>query len=342
MTETQKILLTGITGFLGSHIAIQLLDKGYEVRGTLRDITRAESMRTIIAAHAKHIDKLSFFAADLTDAPVWDDATRGMNLVIHVASPLPQTLPKHENDLIIPAKEGTLNVMRAASKNGVRRVVLTSSTAAIVYGKERDQRSGWYDEDDWTDLTCKADTTPYPRSKTIAEKAAWDFFAKDDRGMDLVTVCPGTILGPVLESDTGTSANIVIKLMDGSSPGIPRIGFDVVDVRSVADLHIKAMEAPAAAGERFIGSAGFLSFQDIADILRREYPDRKIPKHILPDWFVRLYSFVEPKLKPILNDLSVERRVDHSKAERLLGWKPIPPGEAVLGCAESLCRLNLV
>jgi dihydroflavonol-4-reductase len=342
MKETPKVLLTGITGFLGSHIAIQLLDRGYEVRGTLRDFARIESMRKIIAAHTKHTEKLSFFAAGLTDASVWDDATSVMNFVIHVASPLPQTLPKQEDDLIIPAKEGTLNVLKAASKNGVQRVVLTSSTAAIVYGKERGNRSGWYDEDDWTDVTCKADTTPYARSKTIAEKAAWDFLAKDGRGMELVTVCPGTILGPVLESDIGTSANIVLKMLDGSSPGIPRIGFDVVDVRSVADLHLRAMEEPAAAGGRFIGSAGFLSFRDIADILRREYPDRKIPKHTLPDWFVRLYSLVEPKLKPILNDLSVERRVDHSKAERLLGWKPLPPGEAVLGCAESLCRLNLV
>lgn len=221
-------------------------------------------------------------------------------------------------------------------------MVLTSSTGAIVYGKEREKRSGLYDERDWTDVTCKSDTTPYYRSKTIAEKAAWEFIARDGSGMELVTVCPGTMLGPVLESDFGTSANIVIKMMDGSSPAIPGIGFDVVDVRSVAELHIKAMEAPAAAGERFIGSAGFLTFRDVADILRQEYPDMRIPKRTMPDWFVRLFSLVEPALKPLLNDLSVERRVNHSKAERILGWKPIPPREAVTACAESLCRLNLV
>lgn len=342
MAERESVLLTGITGFLGSHTAIQLLNKGYAVRGTLRDMARAESMRHVIAAHAQTVDHLSFFEAELTDAAVWEGATAGMDFVMHVASPFPRKLPKHEDELIRPARDGVLNVLRAAARNGVKRVVQTSSIAAIIYGKERGRRSGVYNETDWTDLSRRADTAPYLRSKTIAEKAAWDFMAANDGKMKLSVVCPGAILGPVLEKDFGTSANIVIKMMDGSSPAIPRLGFDVVDVRSVADLHIRAMELPEAAGERFIASEGFLWFKEVAEILRQHYPDKKIPKRVLPDWCVRLFSYVESTLKPILLDLSVERRVDHAKAVKLLGWNPMPPGEAVLACAESLRALNIV
>lgn len=342
MAERQSVLLTGVTGFLGSHIAIQLLNKGYAVRGTLRDMVRAESIRKVIATHAPVADHLSFFEAELTDSAVWDRATAGMDFVMHVASPFPRKLPKHEDDLIKPARDGVINVMRAALKNGVKRVIQTSSMGAIIYGKERNQRSCVYTENHWTDIDFKADTTPYLRSKTIAEKAAWHFIAANPGGTELSVICPGAILGPVLEEDFGTSANIVIKIMDGSSPAIPRIGFDIVDVRSVADLHIRAMESSKAAGERFIASEGFLWFKEVAEILRQRYPDKKIPKRILPDWCVRLFSYVEPALKPVLLDLGVERRVDHSKAVKVLEWNPLPPKEAVIACAESLSALHIV
>jgi dihydroflavonol-4-reductase len=251
-------------------------------------------------------------------------------------------LPKHEDDLILPAKKGTLNILEAAAKNGVTRVVLTSSSGAITYGREKSKRSATYTEKDWTDVTNKKDTTPYFRSKTIAEKAAWDFISADNSGLELSTICPGAILGPILEKDFGTSANIVIKTMDGSSPAIPKIGYDVVDVRSAADLHLRAMEMEEASGERFIGAAGYLSFKDVADILREKYPDRKIPKSQLPNFATRLISNFEKTLKPILIDLDVERKLDSSKARRLLNWQPISPKEAVLACAESLVELNIL
>jgi len=340
--KNKKVLLTGVTGFLGSHTAIQLLNKGYEVIGTLRNMKRADEIKQIIAKNTDNIDKLYFAEADLMDENIWDDLVSEVQNVIHIASPFPRELPKNEDELIKPAKAGTINILKAASKHGLRRVVLTSSSGAIAYGKEKSNRKAMFDENHWTDVTNTKDSTPYFRSKTIAEKAAWDFINNDTSGLELTTICPGAILGPILEKDFGTSANIVIKAMDGSSPAIPKIGFDMVDVRSVADLHIRAMENPEAAGERFVGSAGFLSFKEVASILREKYPDKKVPKFSLPDFIIRLFSNIDKTIKPILVDLGTERKVNNKKAIKLLGWEPIPAKDAVLACAESAIRLSLV
>ncbi|MEN0050276.1 MAG: aldehyde reductase [Bacteroidota bacterium] len=338
----KKVLLTGVTGFLGSHTTIQLLEKSYEVVGTLRDINRAESIKSVIGKHTKNIQQLSFVEADLNNNEIWREIIKGVDYVMHIASPFPRVLPKDEADLIRPAKEGTLHILKAAAANGVKRVVLTSSTGAIVYGKSKDHRSGIYNEKDWTDVSNKKDSTPYFRSKTIAEKAAWEFITQDDSGLELATICPGAILGPVLEKDFGTSANIVIKMLDGSSPAIPKIGFPIVDVRSVADLHIKAIESDTAKNERFVAANGFLSFQEIAAILRKAYPNRRIPKALLPDFAVRLYSNLDATLKPILLELGVERKVDDSKARQLLNWQPKSLEEAVLSCAESVLANGII
>jgi dihydroflavonol-4-reductase len=339
--NNQTVLLTGVTGFLGSRTTIDLLNLGYQVRGTLRDMNRADSIRALISQHTNRVSNLELVEADLTDEKVWDDLMTGIDYVQHIASPFPQTLPEHEDDLILPARNGTLAVLKAAKKSNVKRVVLTSSTGAIIYGKQNDDRSGNFDETDWTDLSNQDDLTPYFKSKTIAEQAAWDY-VKSNSGIELSVVCPGAILGPVLESDYGTSANMVLKIMDGSSPAIPKIGFDVVDVRSVSDLLIRAMTRKEAANERFIASSGFLSFKEVAEILRGDYPDKKIPRWTLPNFMVKLFAQVEPSLKPILIDLGHKRTVDHSKAEKILGWSPIGPPEAVRSCAKSLIHLNLV
>ena len=339
---TEKVLLTGVTGFLGSHTAIQLLDKGYVVTGTLRTMNRAKEIEAVIARYTKNIDNLNFAEADLLDAGVWNELTKGKDFVQHIASPFPRELPKHEDDLIIPAKNGTLNVLKAAALNNVKRVVLTSSSGAIIYGKPKGQESNTYTENDWTDYLNKQDTTPYFRSKTIAEKAAWDFIKSEGSDMELVTICPGAILGPVLEKDFGTSANIVIKTMDGSSPAIPKIGFDMVDVRSVADLHVRAMEIKEAANQRFVGSAGFMSFKEVADTLRQAYPGWKIPGKSLPDFMVKLISNFEKSLKPILIDLGKERKVDNTKARTILNWEPIGTKEAVLACATSVIEQGIL
>ena len=340
--KDSKVLLTGVSGFLGSHTAIQLLEKGHAVVGTLRDLRRADAIQEIITQHTSHIDQLTLVEADLSDENVWNDLMTGIDYVQHIASPFPRVLPKKEEDLILPAKKGTLSIMQAAAAKGVKRVVITSSSGAIVYGKSKQQRSGQFDESTWTNVANKQDSTPYFRSKTIAEKAAWDFIAQDTSGLELATVCPGAILGPVLEDDFGTSANIVIKTIDGSTPALPNIGFDMVDVRSVADLLIRAMESPQAANQRYVGSAGFLKFKDVARILKEAYPKRKIPSAALPNFAVRWFSNIDKSLKPILIDLGVERKVDNTKARKELNWEPIDNREAVLSCAESVIELGIV
>jgi dihydroflavonol-4-reductase len=337
----KKVLLTGVTGFVGSHTAIQLLNKGYEVIGTLRSNDRINSIKETISKHTANIDNLAFSEADLNDSNVWFELTKNVDYVQHIASPFPRALPKHENDLIIPAKAGTLNVLKAAASNNVKRVVMTSSLAAVVYGKTKSEFNSVFTESDWSDETKKKDTTPYIRSKTIAEKAAWDFIKHNNSGLELVTVCPGAILGTVLEKDFGTSANIIITLLDGSLPALPKIEFDIVDVRSVADLLIRAMEIPQAAGNRYIASSGHLTFKGVAQILKQHYPDRKIPTSELPNFIARLFSIFQPLLKPVLIE-RVERKTEISKAKNELKWQPLSPQEAVIACAESIIENGLV
>ncbi|RAV98538.1 SDR family oxidoreductase [Pseudochryseolinea flava] len=338
----KRVLLTGVTGFLGSHTAIQLLNKGYTVIGTLRDHNRTTSMKDVIARHTKNIDHLTIVEAELNDETIWHRLMRDIDYVQHIASPFPRKLPKHEDELIVPAKAGTLNILKAAAANGVSRVVMTSSVASIVYGKKQEDLHHRFNENDWTNASVKGDSTPYFRSKTIAEKAAWEFIKQAPTSLELVTVLPGAILGPVLEQDFGTSANIVMKMLDGSSPALPKLGFDIVDVRSVADLLIRAMELPQAANNRYIASSGYLSFKEVAEILKRQYPKRKIPSVELPNFVVKLFSRFDPSIRPILIDLGKVRKVDNTKAKNELGWNPLPAKDAIISCAESVFNVGLI
>lgn len=338
----KRVLLTGISGFLGSHTAIRLLQEGYHVRGTLRDMERARDIEWLILESGAPAERLEFAQADLLDDSIWQGLMSGVDYVMHIASPFPRGVPEQEDDLIIPATEGTLNVLRAASAAGVKRVVMTSSSTAIAYGRPRDQRSGTYTEADWTDEGNYSDTTAYIRSKTIAERAAWDYVEKSAGDLELVTICPGAILGPVLEEDFGTSANIVIKALDGSTPAFPKIGYEIVDVRSVADLHLKAMEVPDAAGQRYIASAGYLTFKEIGEVLRESCPDRKIPRGELPNFITRLIANFEETLRPLRVEIGAVRKLDNSKALDQLDWKPIRPEAAVRATAETVIELGLV
>lgn len=337
-----KVLLTGISGFLGSHTAIRLLENDYEVIGTLRNPDRIESIKLVLANHTTKITNLKFVKAELLDEQVWQSIIKEVDYVQHIASPFPRELPKDENEIIKPAKEGTLNILKAASANGVKRVVITSSIAAVVYGKDKEHRHGTFDESDWTDVTIRKDTSPYYRSKTIAEKAAWDFIKNNNSNMEIATVCPGAILGPILETDFGTSANMVIKLLDGSMPALPDIGFDIVDVRSVADLLILAMEKPEAANQRFIATEEYMKFKEVAKVLKEAYPDAKIPEKILPDFVVRLFANIDKTIKPVLIDLGTERKSSNAKAKQILNWKSLSNRKAILSCAESAIKLGLI
>lgn len=338
-----NVLVTGGSGFIGSHCILQLLSAGHEVRTTLRNLDRVSEMRvTLRRAGGDPDERLSFFAADLMSDRGWREAIEGCDFVLHVASPFPATPPDHEDALILPAREGALRVLRAARDAGVKRVVLTSSFAAIGYGRELKQ--GAYTEADWTDPDTPG-LTAYAKSKTLAERAAWDFIAKEGGGLELAVVNPVGVFGPVLSGDYATSIMVVQRMMDGSIPGLPRLWFGVVDVRDVADLHLRAMTHPAAQGERFLAASGdFPSLREIAMMLKNGMgaAARRVPTRVFPDWLVRLAVLRDPAVKQIFPELGKIRNGSSEKAQRVLGWHPRPREEAIMATAQSLINLGLL
>lgn len=339
-----RILVTGGTGFVGAHCLIQLLAAEHETRTTVRDLARENDVRAMLRkAGAGDVgNRLTFFAADLNADAGWAEASVGCDYVLHVASPFPSTVPKDENELIVPARDGALRVLRAARNAGVKRVVLTSSFAAIGYGSKG--RTAAFTEEDWTNLNDPS-VQPYQKSKTIAEREAWDFIAREGGGLELAVVNPVGILGPVLGPDYSTSILIVKRLMDGSIPGCPDLWFGVVDVRDVADLHLKAMTDPAARGERFLATAGdFTSFRQIAQILKEGAGGaaRKVPTRPLPSWLLRAVALFDPQVRGFLSELGKRKNASNEKARRLLGWSPRSPKDAALATAQSLSKLGLL
>ncbi len=334
------VAVTGGSGFVGSHVLAQLLEAGHAVRTTVRSLQRERQTRSMLELAGVHpATRLSFYIADLLDDRGWAEAFAGCEYVMHVASPL--TAPKTEDEVIRPARDGTLRVLRAARDSGVKRVVLTSSCGAIYYGHP--PRDEPFDERTWTDLDGGG-MSAYVRSKAIAERAAWDWVAAEGGGVELTAINPVGIFGPVLGPDTGSSVELIKRLMQGM-PGCPRLYFSVVDVRDVADLHLRAMTHPAAAGERFIASSGdVLSMLDIARVLRARLGDaaRKVPTRELPDWVVRVVALFDRRMKALLPLLNARRRATSAKAERVLDWTPRPREETVIASAESLIRLGVV
>jgi nucleoside-diphosphate-sugar epimerase len=337
------ILVTGGSGFIGSHCILQLLSAGHQVRTTVRSLKREADVRAMLKeGGADPGNRLSFFAADLENDAGWPQAVAGCEYVLHVASPFPASVPKHEDELIVPAREGALRVLRASRDAGVKRVVLTSSFAAIGYGQK--PQTAPFNETNWTDPNSD-DALPYVKSKTIAERAAWDFIASEGGSLELSVVNPVGVFGPVLGPDYSTSILIVQRMMDGAIPGCPKISFGVVDVRDVADLHIRAMTQPAAKSERFLAVAGdFMSMLDIAHVLKSRMgaSAKKVPTRELPNWLVRLAALRDPAIKQILPELGKRRNATHEKAARLLGWSPRSNEDAIVATAESLIRLGLL
>jgi nucleoside-diphosphate-sugar epimerase len=337
------ILVTGGSGFIGSHSILQLLATGHHVRTTVRSLKREGDVRAMLKeGGAEPGDRVSFIAADLENDAGWSEAVAGCEYVLHVASPIPPNLPKHENELIVPAREGTLRVLRASRDAGIKRVVLTSSFAAIGYGQK--PRKTPFDETSWTDANGD-DLRPYPKSKTLAERAAWDFIANEGGGLELSVVNPVGVFGPVLGPDYSPSILVVQRLMDGAMPGCPRLYFGVVDVRDVADLHIRAMTHHAARGERFLAVAGdFMSILDIAKVLKSRMGASawRVPTRQLPDWLVRIAALRDPAVKSILPELGKVKNATNEKARRMLGWAPSSSEESIVATAESLVRLGLL
>ena len=339
----ELVLVTGGSGFIATHCILQLLAAGYRVRTTVRSLKREPDVRaTLKAAGAEAGDSLAFHAADLTADAGWDAAVAGCDFVLHVASPFPVNVPRHEDELIVPAREGALRVLRASRAAGVKRVVQTSSFAAVGYGHAQMDRP--FNEHDWTNMDGDG-LTAYVKSKTLAERAAWNFMGREGGDMELAVVNPVGVFGPALAADFSTSIEIVKRMMDGALPGLPRVTFGVVDVRDVADLHLKAMTAPEAAGERFLAVAGdFLSLRDMALVLKKGMGDaaRRVPTRELPDWLLRVVALVDKSAGQIVPELGKYKNASNEKARRVLGWKPRAADEAIVSTADSLLRLGLL
>jgi nucleoside-diphosphate-sugar epimerase len=336
------VLVTGGSGFIGSHCILQLLAAGHRVRTTVRNLNREGDVRAMLKeGGAEPGDRVSFIAADLESDAGWPQAVAGCEYVLHVASPIPPNLPKHEDDLIVPAREGSLRVLRASRDAGVKRVVLTSSFAAIGYGHP--PQTTPFNETNWTDLG--GDVPAYQKSKTLAERASWDFIAKEGGSLELSVVNPVGVFGPVLGPDYSPSILLVQRLMDGALPGCPRLYFGIVDVRDVADLHIRAMTNPAAKAERFLAVAGdFMSMVDIARVLKARMGTsaKKVPTRQLPNWLVRVAAMRDSAVKVILPELGKIKNATNEKARRMLGWAPRTNEQSIVAAAESLVRLGLL
>jgi dihydroflavonol-4-reductase len=337
-----KVLVTGGSGFIGSHCILQLLAAGHEVRTTVRSLAREAEVRALLkTGGAAPGERLAFVAADLLSDAGWPQAVAGCDYVLHVASPFPAVSPRDENELIRPAREGTLRVLRAARDAGVRRVVATSSFAAVGYGHP--PRAKPFDETDWTDATGAV--SAYVRSKTLAERAAWDFVTAEGGALELAVVNPVAVLGPVLGRDYASSIVLVQKLLEGKVPALPRLMFGVVDVRDVADLHLRAMVHPDAKGQRFLAVAGdFMRVAAAAAVLKQRMgaAGRRVTTRELPDWVMRAAAVVSADARAGLPELGKVKNATSEKARRVLGWAPRPPEEAIAATGESLAKLGLL
>jgi nucleoside-diphosphate-sugar epimerase len=338
---THPILITGITGYIGSHIALQLLELGYQVRGSVRSLTKAEALKTTLS---KLVDtsRLSFVEADLLNPESWRAAMDGCRKVMHVASPFFASEPKHPDDLILPARQGTLNVLEAATNAGVERVVLTSSMAAVTYGLDHSPQQP-IAEDRWTDPNHR-DTSTYIRSKTLAERAAWDFVEANANAPELVAINPGVVVGPLLSEHCSDSHLVVAKMLRGELPGLPRFGFEFVDVRDVANLHLRALEAAQAAGNRYLAVAGFRSLSEVRDVLAKALPDfrKRLPRWELPDWAIRVFSLIDAETRGVINELGKVRVATSAKATSELSWQPRSVDESIATTARDLLKFDRI
>jgi dihydroflavonol-4-reductase len=337
------VLVTGGSGFIGGHAILQLLAAGHRVRATLRSLERAPEVLAILKQGSSAPGAaLSFFAADLSRDGGWAEAVTGCEYVLHVASPFPAGVPKHEDDIIVPAREGTLRVLRAARDAGVQRVVLTSSFAAIGYGQKNPPAV--YDEHNWTETSARL--SAYVRSKTLAERAAWDFVQREGGALELAVVNPAAVFGPVLAGPhLSTSVRVIKSMLDGTMPVMPRLWFGVVDVRDVVDLHLRAMMNPAARGERFLAVGGdCMALAEMARVLevRMGAAAQRVSTRQAPDWLIRLVGLFNPAAREIVPELGREKHVTNAKARQVLGWAPRSNDEAIVATGESLLRLGLL
>ncbi|PTQ98171.1 dihydroflavonol-4-reductase [Mucilaginibacter yixingensis] len=343
-SNTEKlVLVTGGAGFIAAHCIIQLLNAGYNVRATLRNLNRIAEVKAMLkeGGAVADDDRLTFIQADLSADTNWAEAVSGCTYVLHVASPTPIKDYKHEDEMIIPAREGVLRVLRAAREAGVKRVVLTSAIGAVVYGHPNQKEP--FDETTWTNVDSNAPA--YQKSKTLAERAAWEFIEKEGNGLELAAVNPVGVMGPVLGADYSHSIHVIKNLLTGKMAGCPKINSGFVDVRDVADLHLRAMINPAASSQRFIATAGeSIWMVDVARILKENLGEAaaKVNAKELPSMLLRVVALKDPTVKAIIPLLGRVMNVTSAKAIKTLGWSPRSTAESILATAESLIRLNLL
>ncbi|MEM1346914.1 MAG: NAD-dependent epimerase/dehydratase family protein [Myxococcota bacterium] len=345
MADKDLVVITGVTGFIGGYCAMEALRRGYRVRGTLRSRGKVEATRGMLRRHVTLEEgDLEFATVDLTRDDGWADAMRGARYVLHVASPFPLESPKDADELVRPAVDGTRRARRAASDAGVERVVLTSSFAAVGFGHGDVSACRVFTEREWTNPDGGKDVSPYILSKTMAEKAAWDFTAEHDGAPELTSINPTLVIGPILGAGFSSSVEVVRQIVAREVPALPKLGFGVVDVRDVAWAHCEAMECEEAAGERFLCSTGFMWMQDMGEVLA-EYLKPKgynIPTMGMPGFMLRMVALVNPPIRQVTTELGQHRVASRDKIDRVLGYAPLDLKQSLRDTADSLIAHGVV
>lgn len=337
------VLVTGATGFIAKHIVLELLNAGHRVVGSLRTESRRDEVRDAVRPHLSSADdldpRLRFVTLDLNNDRGWAEAMSGVDVLMHTASPLPMKQPRDENELVRPAVEGTLRALRAAHTAGIRRLVLTSSTAAVT-NRPRSVDKNTFDESDWSDPSWTG-MSPYTKSKTLAERAAWDFVKNEAPDMQLTVINPCLVLGRPLDDHYGASLRVVERLLRGKVPLLPKVGMGIVDVTDVARMHVRAMTAAGAPGKRLIAAAEFMWITEIAELLKAAYPERRIPLRTAPDFVIRLAGLFDRSIRSIVPLLGRRQELDSSRARALLDMDFIPAAESVRAAGRYITERGL-
>jgi dihydroflavonol-4-reductase len=335
------VLLTGAGGYIGKHVALQLLNKGYDVRASVRDLKRSQEVKDAITPHLApgvNLEKaLTFVLLDLNKDSGWDEALAGVDVLMHTASPFPIASPKNEDEIIRPAVDGTLRALRAAKAAGVKRVVLTSSVAAI-YGCDLPTGVSEFDETMWTDVTHPVGSVAYTKSKTLAEKAAWDFIKSEASDIALTTINPVLVMGAPLDRHYGSSISVVERVLKGKDPMLPDLRFGIVDVKDVAKMHVECIDVKTTFGQRILASSGTLSFVQIAEIIKSAYPESKTKTGKAPNFLIKFLANFDADIKAVLPLLGKPMLVSNKKAKSLLGMTFISAEASVKDSAAFLIK----